>query len=178
MNLYTRQFATPYGEMIVAVDANGVLIRLIFPNGHAYWTEEISRRHYTVAHDPGCCDRVVQQLDEYFEGKRRTFDLPLAPQGTPFQKRVWAALQTIPYGTTINYRQLAEKIGNLAAIRAVGRANGSNPIPIIIPCHRVIGTDGTLTGFGGGLPLKAELLKLEGIRVHQPIEAVQGQFAF
>jgi methylated-DNA-[protein]-cysteine S-methyltransferase len=178
MNLYARKFSTPFGEMLVAVNENDVLARLIFPNEHAYWDSEIVRKRYTVADDLGRCDRIVRQLDEYFEGKRRAFDLTLAPQGTLFQQSVWAALQTIPYGTTISYRQLAEKIGNLAAIRAVGRANGSNPIPIIIPCHRVIGTDGSLIGFGGGLPLKAELLKLEGVRVRQSVEAVQARFAF
>ncbi|MHB8627168.1 MAG: methylated-DNA--[protein]-cysteine S-methyltransferase [Aggregatilineales bacterium] len=177
MNLYSRQFTTPYGEMIVAVNENDALVQVILPNEQAYWGMEIVRKHYVVVEDRGQCDRVVQQLDEYFQKKRRAFDLPLAPQGTPFQQTVWAALQTIPYGTTISYRQLAEQIGNLAAIRAVGRANGSNPIPIVIPCHRVIGTDGLLTGFGGGLPLKAKLLKLEGVRVREPAEMVQARLA-
>jgi methylated-DNA-[protein]-cysteine S-methyltransferase len=177
MNLYSRQFATPHGEMRVAVNENDALVRLIFPNEQAYWAAEIARKAYRVTDDLGRCDRIVRQLDEFFAGKRRTFDLALAPQGTSFQQTVWAALQTIPYGTTISYRQLAEKIGNLAAIRAVGRANGANPIPIVIPCHRVIGADGSLTGFGGGLVLKAELLNLEGVRVRQPVEAVQARLA-
>lgn len=102
------------------------------------------------------------QLDEYFAGKRRRFDLPLAPRGTPFQTQVWNTLATIPYGETISYAQLATRVGRPTAMRAVGAANGRNPLPIVLPCHRVIGADGSLTGFGGGLPTKAFLLRLEG----------------
>jgi methylated-DNA-[protein]-cysteine S-methyltransferase len=104
---------------------------------------------------------VFSQLNEYFEGKRRTFDLPLAPEGTPFQLSVWKALQTIPYGETRSYRDIAIQVGNPKAARAVGGANHHNPIAIIIPCHRVIAADGSLGGFGGGLPLKEFLLDLE-----------------
>ncbi len=104
---------------------------------------------------------VIRQLRAYFRGERKEFDLPLAPEGTEFQLRVWNRLRTIPYGETISYAQLAERIGNPKAVRAVGLANGSNPIPIIIPCHRVIGSDGSLTGFGGGLLTKKMLLELE-----------------
>jgi len=105
---------------------------------------------------------AVAQLEEYFAGKRRTFDLPLAPRGTDFQQRVWRALREIPYGNTISYGELARRIGKPSAPRAVGLANGANPLPIIVPCHRVIGTNGSLTGFGGGLPIKRRLLALEG----------------
>jgi methylated-DNA-[protein]-cysteine S-methyltransferase len=94
-------------------------------------------------------------------GQRKTFELTLAFEGTEFQKKVWTALCSIPYGQTISYKELAERIGNPKAVRAVGAANGANPIPIIVPCHRVIGSDGSLTGFGGGLPLKKRLLELE-----------------
>ena len=104
---------------------------------------------------------VVVQLDEYFTGRRRQFDLPLAPEGTPFQQRVWRALLDIPYGETISYGELASRIGQRNASRAVGLANGSNPLPIVIPCHRVIGAGGKLTGYGGGLPIKQQLLTLE-----------------
>ena len=103
-----------------------------------------------------------RQLGDYFSGTRRHFDLPLAPRGTPFQLGVWRALSTIPYGATISYRELAERIGQPSAMRAVGAANGRNPLPIVVPCHRVIGADGSLTGFGGGLPTKRFLLQLEG----------------
>jgi len=106
--------------------------------------------------------RAVRQLGEYFEGRRTEFDLPLDPQGTDFQKKVWRALCDIPYGQTASYGQIARAIGAPAASRAVGAANGRNPIPIVVPCHRVIGANGTLTGFGGGLENKAILLALEG----------------
>ena len=106
-------------------------------------------------------DDVVVQLREYFAGSRRHFDLPLAPEGTPFQRRVWSALLDIPYGQTISYGELASRIGQRSASRAVGLANGSNPLPIVIPCHRVIGSNGKLTGYGGGLAIKERLLTLE-----------------
>ena len=104
---------------------------------------------------------VCKQLDSYFKGRLKDFDLPLAPQGTPFQQNVWQALLTIPYGQTCSYAEIARQIDSPKAVRAVGNANGRNPIPIIIPCHRVIGSTGSLTGFGGGLPTKTYLLNLE-----------------
>jgi methylated-DNA-[protein]-cysteine S-methyltransferase len=104
---------------------------------------------------------AVRQLAAYFAGQLTEFDLPLAPAGTEFQRRVWAALQTIPYGQTWSYGQLADKLGNASASRAVGLANGRNPIALVIPCHRVIGSDGSLTGYGGGLDRKRFLLDLE-----------------
>lgn len=101
------------------------------------------------------------QLDEYFAGERQHFELPLHPVGTAFQLAVWQELRRIPYGTTISYGELARRIGKPQAVRAVGAANGRNPLPIVVPCHRVIGADGSLTGFGGGLPIKRHLLDLE-----------------
>jgi methylated-DNA-[protein]-cysteine S-methyltransferase len=105
---------------------------------------------------------VLAQLREYFAGVRRGFDLPLKPAGTAFQLAVWTALRQIPYGETISYAELARRIGNPKAVRAVGLANGANPISIIVPCHRVIGADGRLVGYGGGLNIKERLLALEG----------------
>lgn len=105
--------------------------------------------------------KAHQQLEEYFQGQRQKFDLPLSPQGTDFQKKVWQALQTIPYGQTATYKEIAIKAGSPKGSRAVGMANNKNPIGIIIPCHRVIGTNGTLTGYAGGLELKQQLLDLE-----------------
>jgi methylated-DNA-[protein]-cysteine S-methyltransferase len=102
-----------------------------------------------------------RQLREYFEQQRRDFDMPLAPDGTPFQLRVWKALRRIPYGQTISYGELARRIGQPSAARAVGAANGHNPIAIVIPCHRVIGSSGTLVGYGGGLKCKQALIDLE-----------------
>lgn len=113
---------------------------------------------------------VERQLREYFASKRRTFDLELMMPGTPFQRDVWSALRAIPYGETISYAELAARLGKPRAVRAVGSANGANPVPIVVPCHRVIGSDGSLTGFGGGLDLKRRLLALEGARcVQEPI---------
>jgi methylated-DNA-[protein]-cysteine S-methyltransferase len=104
---------------------------------------------------------AADQLDAYFEGERTTFDLPLAPVGSEFQRRVWTALQEIPYGQTESYGEVAERIGSPGAARAVGLANGKNPIGILIPCHRVVGANGSLTGYGGGLDRKRQLLDLE-----------------
>jgi len=113
---------------------------------------------------------AARQLDEYFAGSRTRFTVPLDFEGTPFQRAVWQALLTIPFGETRSYRQIAEQIGRPAAVRAVGAANGRNPISIIAPCHRVIGSDGRLTGFAGGLDAKAFLLALEGVATPTPAE--------
>ncbi|AVP97839.1 cysteine methyltransferase [Ahniella affigens] len=102
-----------------------------------------------------------RQLAEYFAGTRQVFDLAIGPQGTAFQTRVWQTLQQIPYGETWSYADLASRLGQAKAVRAVGAANGRNPVPIIIPCHRVIGSDGSMTGFGGGIAIKQQLLELE-----------------
>ena len=107
-------------------------------------------------------DEARRQFVAYFAGQLRVFDLPLAPNGTDFQRQVWSALREIPFGATISYAELARRVSSVAAVRAVGAANGRNPIPIIVPCHRVIGSDGSLTGFGGGLPRKQWLLRHEG----------------
>jgi len=106
---------------------------------------------------------AARQLDEYFAGRRRVFELPLAPGGTPFMRAVWAELGRIPYGQTTSYGALAARLGKPGSSRAVGSANGKNPLPIVVPCHRVIGADGSLTGFAGGLAIKRALLDLEGL---------------
>ena len=115
--------------------------------------------------DPAPFREVVRQLDEYFAGDRRAFDLPLAPRGTPFQRKVWTALRRIPWGETASYADIARRVGSPKGMRAVGGANGRNPIAIIVPCHRVIAADGTLGGYGGGLERKRFLLELEGAHV-------------
>ena len=104
---------------------------------------------------------AIRQLDSYFAGELKEFDLPLSPQGTPFQMKVWGELRKIPYGGTCSYGEIARRVGSPGASRAVGAANGANPLPIVVPCHRVIGGNGSLTGFGGGLPVKEALLNLE-----------------
>lgn len=111
-------------------------------------------------------ENAIAQLDAYFAGELHAFDLPLAAEGTPFRQSVWDALVRIPYGETISYGELARRIGDPSASRAVGAANGANPLPIVVPCHRVIGANGKLTGFGGGLPIKQWLLAHE--RRHAP----------
>lgn len=127
------------------------------------WFE--NNRHGKPPEGPRASDKIIdatmKQLDSYFAGKRRTFDVPLAPRGTAFQTRVWSALTKIPYAETKSYGAIANVIGSPKAVRAVGAANGRNPIPIIIPCHRVIGANGSLTGFGGGMAWKELLLDLE-----------------
>ncbi len=156
--LFRSLFETPFGPLNLAVDGEGTLVELWLPNR--------KRRDTTAEPFPRAADdgmrAVKAQLREYFAGTRRAFDLPLHAAGSPFEQRVWARLREIPYGVTTSYGAIAIEFGLINAARAVGRANGANPIPIIIPCHRVIGADGTLTGFGGGLPLKRALLELEG----------------
>jgi methylated-DNA-[protein]-cysteine S-methyltransferase len=117
-------------------------------------------------------EQAVSQLQEYFDQQRTMFTLPLAPEGTDFQQRVWKQLRNIPYGETRTYAQLADAIGNRAAIRAVGLANGRNPLSIVVPCHRVIGSDGSLTGYAGGLDRKRFLLDLEGAAPLRQLELV------
>jgi methylated-DNA-[protein]-cysteine S-methyltransferase len=146
---------SPVGRLLLAGDDDG--LRLVsFAEGKGVREPESDWRYHT---EP--LHKAVGQLEAYFAGNLRSFDLPLNLQGTPFQLVVWRALQDIPYGQTISYGELAGRIGNPKASRAVGLANGSNPIPIIVPCHRVIGSNGKLTGYGGGLCHKETLLALE-----------------
>ena len=147
---------TPIGTLLIAGDEEAVR-RIDFPKDGRASTPEPGWRESSK----GVVGQAVKQLREYFAGKRADFDLPLAPEGTEFQQSVWRNLQEIPYGETISYGELAKRVGNPKASRAVGAANGRNPIPIVIPCHRVIGASGKLTGFGGGLPTKEALLALE-----------------
>jgi methylated-DNA-[protein]-cysteine S-methyltransferase len=152
---YFGRVESPVGPLVATVDEEGRLVRLAFDDG----------RDATPAGavaDAGRCGRVIAQLREYLAGERRDFDLVLAPRGTASQQRVWEELTRIPYGATISYRELARRVGNPAATRAVARANATNPLPVVVPCHRVIGSDGTLTGYGGGLHRKRFLLALEG----------------
>ena len=146
-------FDTPVGQMALAGEGDAIS-RLYLPG--LPLPRLASRETPLLA-------RGREELLEYLAGARRDFDLPLAPQGTPFQQRVWAALREIPYGQTRSYRELALATGSPRGYRAVGMANHRNPIPILIPCHRVVGADGSLTGYAGGLELKRKLLELEGV---------------
>lgn len=148
--------ATEMGDLIL-VEENGQLLEVGFTTG-----KRPSKPPVDAMENMAPFRQVIRQLEEYFSGKREVFDLPLSPRGTAFQLRVWKSLQNIPFGKTVSYSDIAHDIRNPNAVRAVGLANGRNPIPIIIPCHRVIGKDGSLTGYGGGLPIKEKLLALEG----------------
>jgi methylated-DNA-[protein]-cysteine S-methyltransferase len=172
---YWCETDTAIGRLLLAGDADA-LRRVHFQSGpHPMrpppeWREDAAPFVHALA-----------QLDEYFSGTRRVFSLPLAPAGTAFQRAVWEALRAIPYGETVSYAELARRLGNAGSARAVGLANGANPLPIIVPCHRVIGTDGSLTGFGGGLYIKRALLSLEGaacvadlFSAHESAQAVNG----
>jgi methylated-DNA-[protein]-cysteine S-methyltransferase len=168
---YWHQMATVIGPLLLA-GTEGALTNVYFQSGPR-----------PVRPDPRWVRSAVafaeaeRQLNEYFSGSRQVFDLPLAPSGTAFQLAVWHTLQGIPYGQTISYGQLARTLGNANGARAVGLANGSNPLPVIIPCHRVIGADGSLTGFGGGLDIKQALLRMEGANCVADLFSTSGPLA-
>ena len=152
---YYTYMESPIGSLLLAGDGDS-LQQVGFPGG------KTRRRHEAGwVEDAGRFTAAIEQLRGYFAGEIHQFDLPLTPSGTGFQRKVWSALRGIPYGETRSYGELAGEVGNRKASRAVGAANGRNPIPVIIPCHRVIGSNGELTGFGGGLETKRFLLKLE-----------------
>jgi methylated-DNA-[protein]-cysteine S-methyltransferase len=146
---------SPAGTLLLAAGEKGLQL-ISFPEGRHARRPEPGWRE-----DRKPLQSTISQLSAYFAGRLQDFDLTLDPHGTPFQLSVWKRLTEIPYGETISYGEMARRIGNPAASRAVGLANGSNPIPIVIPCHRVIGSNGKLTGYGGGLPTKEKLLALE-----------------
>jgi len=162
MTTYWHEIDSPVGRLLLAAHA-GQLKRVHFQAGPHRRQPEPE----WVA-DPRPFTKLIAQLEEYFAGRRRTFELALAPEGTAFQLTVWRALTKIPYGETVSYGELARRIGKPDASRAVGLANGANPLPIVVPCHRVIGADGSLTGFGGGLAIKSKLLALERERRGTP----------
>lgn len=157
MKTYFRRWRSPVGELLLVSNGNA-LTRLHLKNAAHYpevdesWLEDESLEIF---------DRTITQLDEYFRGERKSFDLKIEMTGTDFQKKVWNQLRQIPFGETVSYKQLAERIGKPRAIRAVGQANGRNPISILVPCHRVLGANGTLTGYAGGLHSKNYLIALE-----------------
>jgi methylated-DNA-[protein]-cysteine S-methyltransferase len=154
--IHYDDIATPVGRLRLAADARGL---------RSVWFDQGRHQHQALPpewrHSPAALAFATEQLQAYFAGTRQSFDLPLNPFGTPFQLIVWNELKRIPYGITISYGELARRIGKPAAVRAVGAANGRNPLSIVVPCHRVIGADGSLTGFGGGVENKRKLLTLE-----------------
>jgi methylated-DNA-[protein]-cysteine S-methyltransferase len=158
---YFDYYNSPLGKMLL-VASDAALTGLHFVDEKYYPGIAVDWQQNS---DAKMLARARRQLDEYFAGALTEFDLPVEPEGTPFQCGVWHELQKIPYGTTINYGMLAQRIGNPSASRAVGAANGRNPISIVIPCHRVIGANGDLTGYAGGMARKEALLRLETRRV-------------
>lgn len=162
MNFYGSMMSSPVGNLLLLVNEQNHLCRIEFGADSDLAGAELEAQGHRLTPGPRETCEVRRQLDEYFEKKREIFDLPLDPPGTDFQRQVWSALCEIPYGTCISYGDLARSINNAKAVRAVGAANGANPIPIVIPCHRVIGSKGDMVGYSGGLEIKTELLKLEG----------------
>lgn len=157
---YFARVSTKVGTLLLLADAEGALRGIYFDGApHADGVVPAGARE-----DAAILEGARRQLEEYFAGERTTFALPLAPRGTDFQRRVWSALARIPYGTTTTYAEIAKAIGAPRAVRAVGAANGRNPLSIVVPCHRVIGRDGTLTGYAGGVERKRRLLELESPR--------------
>ncbi len=154
---HTTILESPVGPLLLASDGDS-LTHLLFERESSAGGR---REDFTGGRRDAVLKRTCTQLEEYFRGERRDFDLPLRPAGTEFQRAVWNALGDIPYGRTEGYGELARRIGRPKAVRAVGAANGRNPVSIIVPCHRVIGADGRLTGYGGGLDAKRFLLELE-----------------
>jgi len=159
--LHATTFATPCGPFSVAVNDTGAVVATAFGT-FPRLRERLPKVCHVIRDKLSLTIAVENQVDAYFMGKRRSFDLPLAAHGTEFQQRVWAALVAIPFGETRSYGQLAADIGKPGAARAIGRANATNPICLIVPCHRVIGADGSLTGFAFGEDIKRQLLALEG----------------
>lgn len=156
MTTYASSIDTPVGPLTALVDESGALTHLLF-----------SHRPTPVdsVWDSDRCASVAAQVREYFAGERTEFDLPLAPAGSTFQQQVWRELRGIGFGVTAGYGELASRMERVGSARAVGRANATNPIPIVIPCHRVVGSDGCLTGYAGGMEMKTALLRLEGIAI-------------
>lgn len=171
MTTYYTHIDSPVGPLLVTSNGHALTRVTMTGQKHADTIQPDWQSHESPF------TAVRQQLDAYFGGELQTFDLPLDPAGTDFQRQVWQALQDIPYGQTESYGQLAQRIGRRNASRAVGMANGRNPIPIIVPCHRVIGADGSLTGYGGGIERKRWLLAHEGWQPDQPKAAAREQQA-
>lgn len=175
-NVIAHRFTTPLGSVLTAVDEGGALVCLGFltPGEEDERAERLlaagAGPDARVRWDAPACELVRQAVLRYLAGRTRVLDFPLALRGTPFQQRVWEELRKIPYGETISYAELARRIGRPSATRAVARANATNPVSIAVPCHRVIGSDGTLTGYAGGVEVKRALLELErrGAAVETP----------
>jgi len=161
MTCYATLIDSPVGRMFLAVDGEGAIVKLEYAEDRSRaaleaWLDD------DVAWDEACCRAAADAVRAYFRGDRAALDdLVVAPRGTDFQRAVWRAVRRVPYGRTASYGEIARKIGRPGASRAVGQANGANPVCLVIPCHRVVGSDGSLTGYGGGVERKRKLLSLE-----------------
>ena len=165
MEYFYKEMDSPVGRLKLVAGDKG-LAAILWENDNP---NRIRVRTYVESNEHPILIETERQLKEYFEGKRTSFSLPLDAIGTDFQKKVWDALIKIPYGKTMTYGELAIQLGDIKAVRAVGTANGRNPISIVVPCHRVIGASGELTGFAGGLEAKAFLLSLEGVKIGKAV---------
>lgn len=158
--MYYNFIETQFGTLLLCSTKKGVK-RIMLPGANQLLQLKQEFKNDEYEENKEINERAALQLQEYFQGKRKQFSLELELEGTEFQKKVLEAVREVPYGTTRSYKDIAERIGNPKAVRAVGNANRTNPLPIIIPCHRIIGTDGSMTGFGGGIELKRKLLEFE-----------------
>ncbi len=170
-----QEFQTPVGSMIVGTNEDScVLLDFKFRKNSSNLLDRLQRKLGKIVNrHNNLHDEIISQLNGYFEGARKDFDFPLRFSGTEFQNRVWDELVKIPYGQTISYLQLAERIGDPKAVRAVAQANGRNIIAIVVPCHRVIATNGALQGYGGGLDVKRRLLRLEDLGTNQSKDVLE-----
>jgi methylated-DNA-[protein]-cysteine S-methyltransferase len=158
MTFFFESISSPLGTLYI-VCSHRELKAIVFAKSWSQFKKDCPNT--LIAKHTSLTQKVIRQLEQYFAHKRTSFDIPLDPDGTDFQKKAWHVLQMIPHGKTISYAEQATKAGKKTATRAIGAANGKNPIPIVIPCHRVIGKNGKLTGYAGGLTIKEKLLKLE-----------------
>ncbi|WP_431802301.1 methylated-DNA--[protein]-cysteine S-methyltransferase [Halobacillus andaensis] len=157
--MYYADYDSPIGRLRIVAGESGELVRICLTD--ELW-EKFQNKHKEIRAEVSVVQPIIEQLEEYFRGERARFGLPFNPEGTDFQKKVWKEVHDIPYGDTKSYSGIAAKIGSPKAVRAVGNANRLNPIPIVVPCHRVIGKNQSMTGYAGGLRMKEALLKLEG----------------
>ena len=158
-SLSTCRMASPLGEILLVADPAGTALCGLYLEGQKYFPPDAGQ--WRAAPRLPLFRRAVEELREYFAGARTRFDVPLAPAGTPFQRRVWSAIADVPFGETITYAELARRCGRASAVRAAGAATGRNPITVMVPCHRIVGSGGALTGYAGGLDRKRALLELE-----------------
>jgi methylated-DNA-[protein]-cysteine S-methyltransferase len=166
----TCRLPSPLGEMLLVANPEGTALAGLYLANQKYYPDAAPQWH--EAAELPLFRAAAAQLREYFAGARTAFDLPLAPAGTPFQRQVWAAIATVPFAETISYGELAARCGRPSAVRAAGAATGRNPLTIVIPCHRIVGSGGALTGYAGGLDRKRTLLALEAAHADRTLRAV------